>query len=319
MSARDAKPQVRRWLVTGAGGQVGRCLVARLRARPGAQLVAALGRAELDVTDPEAVRRALAEAPGGPPDVVANAAAMTHVDRCESEPDAAWRANAEAPGHLAAACRALGARLVHLSTDYVFDGRASRPYREDDPTGPRSVYGRSKLEGEARVLATCSDALVVRTAWVFGPGRNFVATILGAAAQALAGGPALRVVDDQRGSPTWAGHLADGILALVEADARGVYHLANSGSATWWELARAAVDAWGHPELPIAKTTTDAFPRPAPRPAWSVLDLARAEALGVHMPPWREGLRAYLESEAASLPNPAVAGAGPSGPAGGSP
>ena len=110
-------------------------------------------------------------------------------------------------------------------------------------------------------------------------------------------GPPLRVVDDQRGSPTWAGHLADALIALVERDARGIYHAANSGSATWWELARAAVDAWGHPELPIEKVTTDAFPRPAPRPAWSVLDLGRAERAGVRLPAWRDGLRAYLESE----------------------
>jgi dTDP-4-dehydrorhamnose reductase len=142
----------------------------------------------------------------------------------------------------------------------------------------------------------------MRTAWVFGPGRNFVATILEAAARAVSGhGPALRVVDDQRGSPTYAGHLADALVALVEAGAPGIYHVAGSGTATWWDLARAAVDASGHPELPIAKITTQEFPRPAPRPAWSVLDLGKAERAGVRMPSWQEGLHAYLESAASPL------------------
>lgn len=288
---------IRRWLVTGAGGQLGRCLRERLAVHPHAALAGAPDRAALDVTDRDALRRAILEAPGGPPDVVVNAAAMTHVDRCETEPEAARLANALAPGWLAEAAAEAGAVFVQISTDYVFDGTARRPYREDDPTGPRSVYGRTKLEGEQRALAACRDTLVVRTAWVFGPGRNFVRTILEAAARTLQGeGPPLRVVDDQRGSPTYAGHLADAVIALVERDARGIYHAANSGSATWWELARAAVDAWGHPELPIEKVTTAEFPRPAPRPAWSVLDLGRAERLGVRTPPWPEGLRAYLAS-----------------------
>jgi dTDP-4-dehydrorhamnose reductase len=292
----------RRWLVTGAGGQLGRCLVERLAAHPRHALAGAPDRAELDVSDREAVRRTVLAMPGGPPGVVVNAAAMTHVDRCEAEPEAAHRANALAPGWLAEASHEAGAAFVQVSTDYVFDGTADRPYREDDPTGPRSVYGRTKLEGEERARSAHPETLVVRTAWVFGPGRNFVRTILEAAARAQRSeGPPLRVVGDQRGSPTWAGHLADALLALVEQDARGVYHLANSGSATWWDLARAAVDAWGHPELPIEKVTTAEFPRPAPRPAWSVLDLGKAERAGVRTPSWPEGLRAYLESKDSPL------------------
>ena len=297
----DTAP-ARRWIVTGAGGQLGSCLVERLQEHPRHELLAGLGHADLDVGDATAVRRAVAEHPGGPPDIVVNAAAMTHVDRCESEPDAAWRANALAPGLLAEACRDVGAFFVHVSTDYVFDGTAQRPYREDDPPAPRSVYGRTKLEGEQRAQAACPNTLILRTAWVFGPGQNFVRTILGAAARALRGeGPALRVVDDQRGSPTWAGHLASGAISLVEAGALGPYHLANSGSATWWELARAAVDAWGHPELPIQKVTTAEFPRPAPRPSWSVLDLGKARRAGVSLPPWEDGLRAYLLSTASPI------------------
>jgi dTDP-4-dehydrorhamnose reductase len=304
---------VRRWLVTGARGQLGRCLVARLRAHPRHRLAAAPDRTSLDVTDRAAIRRAVLEQPGGPPDVVVNAAAMTQVDRCEAEPETARRTNALAPEWLAEAAREARTVFVQISTDYVFDGTARRPYREEDPTRPRSVYGRTKLEGEQRVLAACPEALVVRTAWLFGPGDNFVRRILEAAQRALLGiGPPLRVVGDRRGSPTWAGHLADGLLVLVEGAARGVYHLAGSGSASWWELARAAVDVWGHPELPIEKVATAEFPRPAPRPAWSVLDSGRAERAGVHMPPWREGLRAYLGSEDSPIATRARDGAPPS-------
>jgi dTDP-4-dehydrorhamnose reductase len=227
---------------------------------------------------------------------------MTQVDRCETEPAVAEAANTTGPAALAALCGEIGAQLVHVSTDYVFDGSGTRPYTEEDQTDPRSVYGRTKLEGERRVLDAQPGAIVVRTAWVFGPGRNFVRTILEAAARAQRGeGQALRVVDDQRGSPTYAADLAGGIVGLVEAGASGVVHLANAGVATWWELARAAVDAWGHPELPIGRCTTDEFPRPAPRPAWSVLDTSKAAALGVRLRDWREGLRGYLESDASPL------------------
>jgi dTDP-4-dehydrorhamnose reductase len=291
----------RRWVVTGAGGQLGRCLVARLRDDPAHMLAAGFDRRELDIADVAALRRALAELPGGPPDVVANAAAMTHVDRCEAEPAEAEAANTTGPAALAQRCQELGARFVQVSTDYVFDGTATRPYTETDPSGPRSVYGRTKLAGEQQVLAAQPDAIVVRTAWVFGPGRNFVRTILEAAARAHRGGPALRVVDDQRGSPTYAADLADGIVGLVDADARGVFHLANAGVATWWDLARAAVDAWGHPEVPIEKVDTAAFPRPAPRPAWSVLDTTKASMLGVRLRDWRSALRGYLDSDASPL------------------
>ena len=292
----------RRWVVTGAGGQLGLCLAARLRTDPANTLAAAFDHRALDIADATAVRCALADFPGGPPDVIANAAAMTQVDRCEVEPAAAEAANATGPAALATLCQQIGTQLVHVSTDYVFDGCGSRPYAESDPTGPRSVYGRTKLEGEQRVLAAQPGAIVVRTAWVFGPGRNFVRTILEAAARTERGeAPALRVVDDQRGSPTYAGDLADGIVRLVDAGASGVVHLANSGVATWWDLARAAVDIWGHPELPIEKVRTADVPRPAPRPAWSVLDTSKAERLGVRLRNWRDALRAYLDSDASPL------------------
>jgi dTDP-4-dehydrorhamnose reductase len=288
----------RRWVVTGAGGQLGSCLAARLRASDRHELIAAFGRDALDVTDGGAIDRLFA----APVDVVANAAAMTHVDRCEQEPAVAEAANAVAPGRLAEACRKAGAQLVHVSTDYVFDGAGTRPYREEDATAPRSVYGRTKLEGERRVLAALPGAIVARTAWVFGPGRNFVRTILTLAARARDGqGGPLRVVADQRGSPTYSDDLAGALIELVEAEGTGVYHLANAGVATWWELARAAVDEWGHPELAIQQLRTEEYPLPAPRPAWSVLDTGRAAGRGVRLRSWQEALRSYLHSDASPL------------------
>lgn len=284
----------------GAGGQLGRALC-RALASGGAKPDAAWGRRELDFERRDAATDRLPELKDGGTEVILNAAAMTAVDRCEEEPELAWRVNAEAPGEIAEVCTRLGMRLVQVSTDYVFSGDAERPWREDDPTRPTSVYGKSKLEGEDRVLAAGSDALIVRTAWVFGDGGNFVKTILGAARRASRGeGPALRVVDDQRGSPTYAQHLADGILALLETGEAGIYHLANSGVASWWDLARAALRV-ADLDVPIEAVSSEAFPRPAPRPAWSVLDLGRARGVGVTMPSWQDGLRAYLESPESPL------------------
>jgi dTDP-4-dehydrorhamnose reductase len=283
------------WVVSGCGGQLGLALTDRL-ARAGED-VRATSHAELDVAEPRAVNAFVASLPSGA--VWLNAAAFTHVDRCEREPEAARRGNALAPRVLAAACVEAGIRLVHVSTDYVFPGDATRPYRETDPTGPRSVYGRTKLEGEQAVLAASPDFLVVRTSWVFGRGRNFIASILAQAAarrQGRAAGP-LRVVDDQRGRPTYAEDLAGALCRLVEVGARGLYHVANAGEATWWELARASLDEAGHPGLEIERIRTGDLELAAPRPAWSVLDCSKAEAAGVHMRPWRDALRAYLGSD----------------------
>jgi dTDP-4-dehydrorhamnose reductase len=202
---------------------------------------------------------------------------------------------------LAAICEQLGLRFAHVSTDYVFSGHRERPWRESDPTRPTSVYGKTKLAGETRVLAASPEALVIRTAWLFGDGPNFVNTILGAGRRALHGeGPALRVVDDQCGSPTYAHDLAAGMLALLESGAAGIYHLANTGVVSWWGLARAALEA-ANIDAPVEAVSSKAFPRPAPRPAWSALDLSRARDAGVTMPTWQEGLRAYLESPESPL------------------
>jgi dTDP-4-dehydrorhamnose reductase len=271
--------------------------VRQLGFAPGEELLAAVDLPELDVAEPAAVQGLLAGL-AAPPDVLVNAAAYTHVDRCEREPEAAWRANARAPGVLAEACRRVGARLVHISTDYVFAGDARRPYREDDPPAPRSAYGRSKLAGEEGVRALCPECLVVRTSWVFGRGRNFVAAIL-AQAQARRRGEAsgpLRVVDDQHGRPTYAEDLAEGLRRLLEKDARGLYHLAGGGVATWWDVARASLDASGFGDLEVERIRTGDLQQGAPRPAWSVLDCAKAEALGIRLRDWREALHAYLGS-----------------------
>ena len=283
------------WLVTGSRGQLGRALTERLRGV--GRHCLAFSHEDLDVGSEDAVQAAF-DALEAPPVVVLNAAAFTHVDRCEEESERAWAVNAVAPGLLARLCSERGARFVHVSTDYVFPGDAREPYTEEDPVGPASGYGRSKLEGEERVRAVSQDFLVVRSSWLFGQGRNFPATLLGLAAErrSAAVKQALRVVDDQWGRPSYAEDLAVGILALLEADARGLYHLANTGVASWWELARFCLDESGYGDLEIERIQTADFERPAPRPTWSVLDCGKAAALGVEMRNWKDAVRAYLVS-----------------------
>ena len=283
------------WIVMGCRGQLGRASLALLEARG----VPAVGvdLPELDIADAGAVEGFLT-ALSPAPEVVLNAAAFTHVDRCEREPAEAARSNAVGPGVLAETCRAVGAKLIHVSTDYVFGGDAETPYREEDPTDPRCVYGRTKLDGEQRVLATSADFAVLRTSWLFGSGRNFIAAILEQAARRRSGeasGP-LRVVDDQVGRPTYAVDLAGAVTRLVEQGGRGLYHLANGGTATWWDLARFCLDEADYGDLAIERIRTDELDLPAQRPSWSVLDCSRAGALGVCMRPWQDAARAYLGS-----------------------
>lgn len=299
-----------RWMVTGSGGQLGRCLVRSLELDPEQELVRAFGHADLDIGDPDAVGRVFQGA--SPPDVLINAAAFTAVDLCESEEAQATRVNGEGPGWLAEQCRAAGVGLVHVSTDYVLAGDARTPQAEDAPVAPRTAYGRGKAEGERRVLEALPEALVVRTAWVFGPGKNFVAAILRQAALRRSGeveGP-LRVVSDQRGCPTYAADLGEGILALASQafrghsdeeegsgdTLRGIFHLAGGGEATWWDFARRILDTTGHEDLSIEELSTDQLDLPAARPLYSVLDCDRAAALGVRLRSWQDGLAAYLES-----------------------
>jgi dTDP-4-dehydrorhamnose reductase len=250
------------WLVTGAGGMLGQDVVAA--ARSAGHDVTAAARLDLDVTDPDAC---LAEVSSH--DVVVNTAAWTAVDDAESHEPDAFAINATGAGNLARACERAGARLVQVSTDYVFAGDATSPYAEDAPLAPRSAYGRTKAAGEWAVRALCPDSLVVRTAWLYGEqGGNFVKTM----ARLAGDHDTLDVVDDQEGQPTWTVDVADAILRLVEAEAPpGAYHATSSGSTTWFEFTRAIFTGLGLDPDRVRPTTTAAFPRPAPRPAYSVL------------------------------------------------
>jgi dTDP-4-dehydrorhamnose reductase len=262
-----------RWLVTGAGGMLGRDLVDVL-GQAGAE-VTAVTRAQLDITDPAQVAAAV---PGH--DVVLNAAAWTDVDGAEENEEAATRVNGVGPQLLAATCAAEGARLVQFSTDYVFAGTATTPYPEDEPLAPRSAYGRSKAAGETAVRLLLPDSsYIVRTAWLYGEhGSNFVRTM----ANLQATRDVLDVVDDQRGQPTWTRDVATATVKLLQADApAGTYHATSTGETTWYGLARAVFSALGADPDRVRPTTTDRYPRPAPRPAYSALGHAAWAGAGV--------------------------------------
>jgi dTDP-4-dehydrorhamnose reductase len=282
-----------RILVTGAGGQVGSEVAAHLSHHD----VIALDRAACDLTDRDMVEQAVAAAA---PAAVVNCAAWTDVDGCEADPERAVLVNALGVRHVAAACARVGAHLVHVSTDYVFSGDKDGPYDEWDEPGPRTVYGRSKLGGEREVVRHAGSWTIARTSWVFGRrGRNFVDAIVGRARE----GAPLRVVDDQRGCPTYAPDLA-GALARLAVDRRpGVYHVTNQGACTWHDLAVAAVELAGLDPTVVGTTTTAELGRPALRPANSVLSGAAWAAAGLRpLRPWREALAEHL---AAALPSAA--------------
>jgi dTDP-4-dehydrorhamnose reductase len=295
-----------RLLVTGGRGQLGVDLTKAAEAA-GTPCVA-YGSAELDITDPTAVQQAVAEfAAGGPDGVLVNCAAYTAVDKAESDQERAYAVNETGSRLLAEAARAAGLGMIHVSTDYVFPGDADRPYEVDDPTGPRSVYGASKLAGEQAVLAAHPDAHVVRTAWVYGAhGANFVKTMGRLAATV----PTVSVVDDQTGAPTWTADLAAGLLALAAADVPGgVLHATGTGETTWYGFTQAIFTELGEDPERVLPTTTDAFPRPAPRPAYSVLSDRAWLAAGLPpLRPWRDALAAAFAADGAAYrhrPDPA--------------
>ncbi|MEU6913226.1 dTDP-4-dehydrorhamnose reductase [Streptomyces olindensis] len=281
-----------RWLITGAGGMLGRDVVDELTRR--GETVAGLDRAALDITRPEAVEAAVRE---HRPDLVVNCAAYTAVDDAETDEARALEINGDGPRLLARACAAHGARMVHVSTDYVFDGEArTAPYPEDHPTGPRTAYGRTKLAGERAVLEELPGAsAIVRTAWLYGVhGANFVRTMIGLESRR----DTVDVVDDQRGQPTWSADVAERIADLgprLGPDAHGVFHATSSGEATWYELAREVFALLGADPDRVRPTTSAAFPRPAPRPAYSALAHHRWQEIGLPLPrEWRSALHEAL-------------------------
>ena len=298
-----------RLMVSGAGGMLGHDVM-RAGRRAGHEL-AGLGRGELDVADGEAAERAVARLR---PEAIVNCAAWTDVDGAETHRRQAHAVNADGAGNLARAAASAGVPLVHVSTDYVFSGEAPldarglpRPYLESDPTGPRSVYGQSKLAGEHQVLVASAAHTIVRSSWLFGvDGHNFVATMLRLAGEQQAGGSEgagkpprpLRVVSDQTGCPTWTGHLAPALLGLIEREVRGLVHLAGSGQVSWHGFAR-EVFRQAEVDCLLEPATSAQLARPAPRPAWSAMASERPDVLP--MPDWRDGLAGYLAARAGMM------------------
>lgn len=284
-----------RLLIAGWQGQLARALVEIAPGHPDIEALA-IGRPALDLCEPASITRAMTDFR---PDVIINTAAYTAVDKAETEPDAAFALNRDGARLLAEAAHRRGAAIIHVSTDYVFDGAKPTPYLEDDATAPLNVYGRSKLEGELAVRAANPRHAIVRTAWVHSPGgANFVRTMLRLAADRKT----LRVVDDQIGSPTYAPHLAMAIIALAGSisarnaadDCWGVYHAAGAGEVSWCGLAREVFRvsaARGGPSAEVEPITTADYPTPARRPANSRLDCTRlATRFGITMPPWQAGV-----------------------------
>lgn len=275
-----------RILVTGALGMLGHTLVAT--AREAGHTVTEADLPEVDITDPGSCAAAVAGH-----DWVLNCAAFTAVDDAETAEAIAFRVNAIGPATLARAAREAGVRLGHISTDYVFAGEATTPYPEDAPVAPRSAYGRTKAAGEWAVRAECPDAIVVRTAWLYGPGgKNFPKTMARLAAER----DTVSVVADQVGQPTCTVDLARYLTALVQAEVPGgCYHGTSEGETTWYEFARAVFELLGHDPQRVRPISTAEYPVPAPRPAYSVLGHERTDAVGVpRLPHWRDALEASL-------------------------
>jgi dTDP-4-dehydrorhamnose reductase len=269
-----------RVLLTGANGMLALDVIESLRTA-GATRLALTDRAELDILDADAVTRAVAKA-----DLVINCAAFTAVDAAEEQEDLAHAVNATGPGVLARAAASTGARLVHISTDYVFAGDAGTPYAEDAPTDPASAYGRTKAAGEVEVRDSGADALILRTAWLYGRGGPCFPKTMAKVGRERG---ALAVVDDQMGQPTWTRDVAAFMIRLLEADApAGTYHATSAGQCSWYDFAKEIVASAGLGDI-VSRTDSSAYQRPAPRPAWSVLGHAAHEALGIAgIGDWRE-------------------------------
>lgn len=292
LAGAPATPRAERWVITGGGGMLATDVVEKLAGKE----ITVLTRAQLDITDSTAVRDAIAGH-----DVVVNCAAYTAVDDAESAEADAFAVNAIGPANLARACRATSARLVHVSTDYVFAGDATDPYPETAAAAPRSAYGRTKAAGEWAVRAELPDrAWIVRTAWLYGAsGPNFVKTMLTLEQKR----DTVEVVDDQLGQPTWSADVAAQILALVDAGAAaGIYHATSTGQTTWHGFTQEIYRRLGADPERVRRTTSAAFSRPAPRPAYSVLGHDAWAAAGLDpLPPWQDALAAAFPSVRAAM------------------
>jgi len=273
-------------LVSGCRGMLGTDLMGVLEST---HEVIGVDLEEVDITDPKAVEEQVAALA---PDVLINAAAYTDVDKSEQQEDVAFRVNADGAANLALACRAGRIRLIHVSTDYVFDGRAERPYSEEDPPNPLGVYGRSKWEGEKRIREILPEACLIRTAWLYGKaGKNFVKAILAQAGEKYR----LRVVDDQRGSPTYTLDLAMALRTAAEKGLEGTYHVTNRDSCSWLGFAEKILELAGKMGVAVEPISTGELGRPAPRPGNSVLECSKFEkATGMQLRPWPEALKDYL-------------------------
>ncbi len=274
-------------LITGANGQLGKSLERILATRPDIETTFT-DVENLDLTDREAVENAITT---GGYDFIINCAAYTAVDRAESEEVAAARINTEAVGNIARAARAARVKVIHVSTDYVFSGNHHRPYDELDEPYPTSVYGRTKLEGEGMLTSFCPDAVIIRTAWLYSEyGNNFVKTILKKGKEL----GALSVVCDQIGTPTYAGDLAEAITAILDSDnwTPGVYHFTDEGVASWYDFAIEILNLGGEPQVKVSPCATKDYPTPATRPSYSVLDKTKIKrTFGISIPYWKDSLR----------------------------
>ncbi|MCM1319867.1 MAG: dTDP-4-dehydrorhamnose reductase [Muribaculaceae bacterium] len=283
---------MKRILVTGANGQLGNALRDELLHHPDFEVLYT-DADTLDITDEAAVQTLFADFR---PEIVINAAAYTAVDKAESEPELCHQINATAPGILAKACAAAGAKLLHISTDYVFSGTATRPYKETDVPSPRSVYGRTKWEGEELIRHILPQGhIIIRTAWLYShTGKNFVKTMLTLAAER----DEIGVVADQWGTPTYAPVLAQAILTAITAKKwhPGTYHLTGSGRTTWYDFARAIFREAGVTKVRVNSLTTDCYPTPASRPAYSVLDCSKfSKTFGFDSPDWQLSLHQFYQ------------------------
>ncbi|MFH0777292.1 MAG: dTDP-4-dehydrorhamnose reductase [Candidatus Eisenbacteria bacterium] len=274
-------------LVTGARGMLGSDLCDALSA---GHDVTGIDIEEADITQCEPTRELIRRFSPG---MVFHCAAFTDVDGSEGARAKAFKVNAEGTRNVALGCKDCGSSLVYMSTDYVFDGKSGRPYVEDDPPNPLGAYGASKLEGERFVQSVLSDYRIVRTSWLFGlRGRNFVDTIIRLGQDR----DAIEVVDDQVGSPTFSRDLCSGLLRLVASENRGVFHLCNSGSCSWFEFAREIIRTWGGSKAVVVPVKSTKIGRPAPRPSFSVLDSSRfAREFGSELRPWKDALAEYVE------------------------